>query len=124
MSDNLRFDPSSGILSVPTEKGELLGTPINSTIYMHPYEFRGCDHIFIQSGETEVVILGAFVFRIASDRIMDKFDDLVEQLVEAEFDMIVADEVSDCDWQQYELASGRFFGAVSLNDLDAPWAIE
>lgn len=123
MSDNLKFDPNSGILSVPTDSGLLLGTPINSTIYMHSYEYRGADHIFVQSGETDDQILGAFVFRISADAVMENFDELVRQLIEAEFDFIVADEVSECDMAQFNKTADRFIGKISMVDLDSPWEL-
>jgi len=124
MSENLKFDPNTGILSVPTDTGLLLGTPLNSTIYMHPYEYRGADHIFVQSGETEDQILGAFVFRIAGDAVMDNFDDLVTQLVEAEFDLLVGDEVSDCDMDQFNKTVDKYVAKVGLKDLESPWELE
>lgn len=121
MSENLKFDPNTGILSVPTENGLLLGTSINSTIYMHSYEFRGADHVFVQSGETDDQILGSFIFRITADVIMENFDNLIEQLVEADFDMIVADTVSECDMAQYNKVADNFIGEISMVDLESPW---
>jgi len=119
--DTLRFDPSTGILSVPTGDGVKLGTPVNTSIYMHPFAYRGADHIFLETGETDEQILGAFIFRIASDLLVDNFDDLVGQLVEADFEMIVADSVSDCDWEQFNNTVDRFVAKVDHADLDYPW---
>lgn len=119
----MSFDPETGVLSVPTNQGTYLGNNLNSTVYMHPYEFRGADHIFVQTGENEEQALGVFIFRIASDLVMDKFDDLVAELSRAEFPVIIADEVSDCDWQQFEMTAARAFGQVGMADLDKPWEI-
>ena len=54
---------------------------------------------------------------------MENFDELVRQLIEAEFDFIVADEVSECDMAQFNKTADRFIGKISMVDLDSPWEL-
>lgn len=123
MSEWLNFDYEP-YMTIPTTEGDKRATPENTIIFLHQrFEDRGCDHLFIQTGETEEQFLGAFVFRICSDEMMDNFDVGVQELIENGFPVIYADEVDPGDRAQFERTVETFVGRVSIDDLEKPWEV-
>lgn len=123
MSEMMNWNPNSGVLTVPTDQGEVQGTAHNATIYLHPYEHRGADHIFIQTGEEDSQVMGVFVLRIASDVVSDNFDRIVTEMTGCGFDTIIADRVAECDKVQFDKTVETILGRVSLDDLEKPWEL-
>ena len=123
MSEHLRFDPTNGILKVPTGTGEVLGTNCNSSIFLHPYESRGSDHVFVMTGEDDEQTFGVYLFRSSSDVLMERFDDLVGELVSSEFEVIHCEQVSPGDEKQYQRIADKVVEKISMADLEKPWEL-
>lgn len=123
MSEVLKWNPANGVLKVPTETGEVVGTASNSAVYLHSFEDRGADHIFIQTGENEEQSLGVFIFRIASDTVMENFDRIVGEMAQNRYQTVICDQVAECDRAQYEKTVERVLAGVGLSDLEKPWEV-
>jgi len=72
--------------------------PNNTAIYLHPFENKGVDHIFVAIGETEETYEGIFLWRIV---VGEMFDDLVEEMQE-DFQVVIADEVGPQDQKAFD----------------------
>jgi len=115
MSEYLNFD-ADGYPSfiVPSENGRIEGTPANTTVYLHGFEFKGVDHIFVETGEDEEQVVGAFIWRIVSKNLSEgMFDDLVRELIDNNFDFRTAEEPTEGDLRQFELYIDKIAGKVT-----------
>lgn len=117
MSEFLNFD-ERGYPSfiVPNGAERIEGCPANTTIYLHGPEFKGVDHIFVQSDEDEQGRpVGPFLWRIVSKKFMDgMFDDFVLELTETGFDVVTADVPAESDLREWEKYVD---GVVDLNKI-------
>lgn len=109
MSEYLNFD-ADGYPSfiIPTGGGQRLeGNPANSTVYLHDFQHKGLDHIFVETGENEQgECTGSFVWRIISRKFSDEgmFDDFARELIDNGFDVIEREEPHPGDvavWEDY-----------------------
>ena len=110
-------------LYVPTVDGEVTGTPDNTTVFLHSYEFRGVDHIFVKTSEDDTTTYGSYIFRVISDYMMDRFDNLVRTMQEDEYPILAMPEVQECDMNAFQKNVDNFIGYVSLTDLETPWEL-
>ena len=105
MSEYLNFD-SDGYPSfvIPNGAEKIEGNPANTTVYLHGAEYKGVDHIFVETDENELgQAMGPFIWRIISNNFMNgMFDDLVLELAETGFDIITADKPAESDFREWE----------------------
>lgn len=125
MSEFLNFDEEGyPSFRIPSEKGIIEGTPANTTIYIHDFEHRGVDHIFIETAEEEEVVRGAFIWRIVSKRLSEgMFDDLVRELIDNDFEMIVCDQPSEGDMSNWTAFVDKVIAGQNMEDLEKPWEV-
>lgn len=123
MSEALSWNPNNGVLKVPTDSGEIVGTASNSAVYLHSFEDRGADHIYVQTDVGEDGSQGVFVFRIASDAIMDNFDRMAGEMAQNRFQTVVCDQIDECDRIQFEKTLERAMASIGMSDLEKPWIL-
>lgn len=99
MSEFIDYTPEGEpYFSFTSNMGDLEATPYNSAIYVHPYEQRGVDHIFIELEENEDQVRGAFLFRAELELIKPGvFATILEELSENEWQTVICDQVAEGD---------------------------
>lgn len=84
-------------------------TPLNTTLFTHLGRLAMWDHVFMQTGEEDEMMVGSYVFRSA-----DVFDELAAFIAENNYPMVLNKiEVSECD----QVAFDRML-AQNSGDLD------
>lgn len=119
---NIKYENRT--LTVPTEGGVYEGTPENTVIYAFSELYAGVDHIFVQTSETEEQVLGVYIFRIANDAFLNKFDDLTSTMVTDGFPILCQETPPECDQRQFEAALDIFIAHTAMQDLDEPWNVK
>lgn len=120
MSEFLNFDESgypSFIIPINGERIE--GTPANTTVYLHGFEYKGVDHIFVQTDENEEGQgMGPFLWRIISKKFSEgMFDDFVLELAEAGYDVVTNDEPHPSDLREWEAYTDQIVKKVTNKGL-------
>lgn len=124
MKPSLEFNPHTRTLYVPTSTdGVLEGTDDNTIIYLHTYEFRGADHVFVGLRHSDTPNSGIFVFRSQTDGMITFFDGLVKALQDAEFTVHYGDTVAPGDAEIFNKLVDNFVGQISMDDLERPWEL-
>lgn len=86
-----------------SNRGDMIATPDNSTIFRHSFEDRGADHLFIGFAEDGDDIRGAFVFRAEMELVKPGFfETLLNEMQEHDWDIIECDQLADGDRKVFD----------------------
>jgi len=88
---------------VSTNLGNLEATLDNSTVFLHDFENKGADHLFIGLEDSGDSYLGAFIWRVAMENTCPgMFDDLVAEMRANEWDILLADIPGEGDQAAFD----------------------
>lgn len=86
-----------------SNRGDMIATPDNSTIFRHSFEDRGADHLFIGFAEDGEDIRGAFIFRAEMELVKPGFFGiLLDEMQEHDWDVIECDQLADGDRKVFD----------------------
>ena len=86
-----------------SNRGDMIATPDNSTIFRHSFEDRGADHLFIGFAEDGDDIRGAFIFRAEMELVKPGFFGiLLDEMQEHDWDVIECDQLADGDRKVFD----------------------
>ena len=86
-----------------SNRGDMIATPDNSTIFRHSFEDRGADHLFIGFAEDGEDVRGAFIFRAEMELVKPGFFGvLLDEMQEHDWDIIECDQLADGDRKVFD----------------------
>jgi hypothetical protein len=86
-----------------SNRGDMIATPDNSSIFRHTFEDRGADHLFIGFAEDGENVRGAFVFRAEMELVKPGFfETLLNEMQQHDWDIIECDQLADGDRKVFD----------------------
>jgi hypothetical protein len=83
----LNYDDDDPHLDYDCHIGHIRADASNTTVFLHGYEYRGVDHIFTATGETELSVVGVWLWRITSNEVeLEFFDEVADEMEQTGFD--------------------------------------
>lgn len=101
MGEFVNHDAEGAYICFNSSVGLVLGRMSTSHIFTFGDEYRGVDHIFVATGETEDSFTGPTLFRVALESEPTMFDKILAEIGDEGFGEIVADVPHESDMQTF-----------------------
>ena len=121
MSEFVNYDENGAYICFNSSVGLVIGRMAMTTMFTFNDEYRGVDHIFVATGETEDSFTGPTLFRVALENEPTMFDKILAEMRDEDFGEIVADVPHEADMQTFNDFIDQAFNPKVTNKKIRKW---